>query len=149
MSNLMLVIKTLPIFCGCQTQKIMRVILILIVLRWCYLGPPLCLQQHYKHNSQIARDIHQNLYVKNVISGSPTEESTIQYFIESRRIMSEANFNLRSWASNCQQLQANVRSNQAFVENQVVNVLGLQWNTTEDRICFIPKSLTSNSVVTI
>ena len=43
-----------------------------------------------KHNSQIARDIH-DVYVDNVISGSPTEESVIEYFTESRRIMSEAN----------------------------------------------------------
>ena len=78
-----------------------------------------------KHNSQIVRDIHQNLYVDNVISGSPTKEPAIQYFTESRRIMSEANFNLRSWASNCQQLQAIARSNQVIDENQVVNVLGL------------------------
>jgi len=103
-----------------------------------------------KYNSQIAHDMQQNLYVDNVISGSPTEESAIQYFNEARKIMSDANFNLRSWASNSHHLQAIARDNQVVDENQLVNVLGLHWNTTEDRICFIPKPLdsTNNSAVT-
>ena len=81
------------------------------------------------------------MYVDNVISGSPTEESAIQYFNEARKIMSDANFNLRSWASNSQHLQTLARDNQVIDENQLVNVLGLYWNTTEDRTCFIPKPL--------
>ena len=103
-----------------------------------------------KYNSQIAHDMQQNLYVDNVISGSPTEESAIQYFNEARKIMSDANFNLRSWASNSQHLQAVARDNQVIDENQLVNILGLYWNTAEDRICLIPKHLdsTSSSVVT-
>ena len=103
-----------------------------------------------KYNSQIAHDMQQNLYVDNVISGSPTEESAIQYFNEARKIMSDANFNLRSWASNSQHLQAVARDNQVIDENQLVHILGLYWNTAEDRICLIPKPLdsTSSSVVT-
>ena len=103
-----------------------------------------------KYNSQIAHDMQQNLYVDNVISGSPTEESAIQYFNEARKIMSDANFNLRSWASNSQHLQAVARDNQVIDENQLVYILGLYWNTAEDRICLIPKPLdsTSSSVVT-
>ena len=58
-----------------------------------------------KYNSQVAHNMQQNLYVDNVISGSPTKESAIQYFNEARKIMSDANFNLRSWASNSQHLQ--------------------------------------------
>ena len=42
----------------------------------------------------------QNLYVDNVISGGPTEENVVQYFKKAKAIMSEANFNVRSWASN-------------------------------------------------
>ena len=103
-----------------------------------------------KYNSQIAHDMQQNLYVDNVISGRPTEASAIEYFNEARKIMSDANFNLRSWASNSQPLQAIARDSQVIDENQLVNVLGLYWNTTEDRIYFIPKPLdsTSSSVVT-
>ena len=85
-----------------------------------------------KHDSEIAHDMQENLYVDNVISGSPSEESAVSYFHEARKIMSEANFNLRSWESNSQQLQAIARDSQVIDENQVVNVLGLHWDTTAD-----------------
>ena len=103
-----------------------------------------------KYNSQLAHDMKQNLYVDNVITGCSTEELAIQYFYEARKIMFDANFNLRSWATNSQQLQAITRNNHVIDENYVVNVLGLYWNTCEDKICFIPKPLHSpiNSVVT-
>ena len=50
----------------------------------------------------------QNLYVNNLILGSTTEESIIRHFKKARTIMSEANFNLRSWASNSPKLQARI-----------------------------------------
>ena len=49
-------------------------------------------------NSETAEDMMQNLYADNVISGCATEESVVQYFTRARAYMSEANFNLRSWA---------------------------------------------------
>jgi len=54
------------------------------------------------YNTPLSHDIQWNLYVDNVISGCTTDE---QYYHEARAIMSEAGFNLRAWASNCQQLR--------------------------------------------
>jgi len=42
-----------------------------------------------------------------------------------RAIMCEANFNLRSWASNSTQLQAIAQGEKVADPNQVVNLLGL------------------------
>jgi len=54
------------------------------------LSATLCL--HFsKFDSQTTHDIQKNLYVDNVLSGSPTEESADQYFTKARKIMSEAN----------------------------------------------------------
>ena len=50
--------------------------------------------------SAVAKDIQQNLYVDNVISGCDNEESAVQYYRRTRNIMSKAKFNLKSWASN-------------------------------------------------
>lgn len=101
-------------------------------------------------NSEVAKDIQQNLYVDNIISGGTTEHSVTQYFKEARAIMSKANFNLRSWASNSQYLQTVAHKEKVVDENEVVNLLGLHWNTTKDYLGFIPKKfdLTSNSIVT-
>ena len=44
--------------------------------------------------------------------------------------MSEANFNLRSWASNNDKLKEQVKEDGTGAESGPVNVLGLQWDTT-------------------
>lgn len=102
------------------------------------------------HNSEVATDMQQNLYVDNIISGCPTEDSVIQYFREARAIMSEANFNLRSWTSNSHHLQTIAQKENVAEENQVVNLLVLHWNTTKDQLTFIPKIInpSNNSIVT-
>ena len=97
------------------------------------------LQLHLKsQNLEIANDVLQNIYVDNVISGGTTEESVMQYFRKARAIMSEANFNLRSWASNSPKLQAIVQEERVADTNQVVNLLGVHWDTSTDQISFIP-----------
>ena len=56
-------------------------------------------------NSATSADILQNLYVDNILSGCSTEEELLTYYTEARTTLSEANFNLRSWASNSDQLR--------------------------------------------
>ena len=101
------------------------------------------------HNSEVANDMRQTLYVDNIISGGATEHSVTQYFREARAIMSEANFNLRSWASNSHQLQAIAQEEKVVDENQVASLLGLHWDTTKDHLSFIPKRIdpTNNSTI--
>ena len=96
-------------------------------------------------NSETADDMIQSLYVDNVISGGPTEESVVQYFRKARTYMSEANFNLRSWASNSPQLQAITHKESVADPSQMVNLLGLHWNVSTDQVCFIPKQLNSDT----
>ena len=109
------------------------------------------LRLHLRINtSEVAKDMSKNLYVDNIVSGGTTEQSVTQYFREARRIMSKANFNLRSWASNSQCLQTVAQEEKVADENKVVSVLGLHWNTAEDKLSFIPKKIdsTANSTVT-
>ena len=64
--------------------------------------------------------------------------------------MSEANFNLRSLASNSPKLQAIVHKKKVADANLLVNLLGLQWDISTDQISFIPKRIDSiaHSVIT-
>ena len=58
---------------------------------------------HYhlsRHPSSVADDMQSNLYMDNVISGGNSEEEVVSYYKKSRALMSQANFNLRSWAKN-------------------------------------------------
>ena len=59
------------------------------------------LQYYLKsYTSGVSQDVQNNLYVDNIITSCPTEQETVQYYKEARSIMSQANFNLRSWFSN-------------------------------------------------
>ena len=51
-----------------------------------------------------------NLYVDNLISGCDSEQEVIDYYTESRSIMRQANFNLRSWSTNSRNLATSVSS---------------------------------------
>ena len=64
--------------------------------------------------------------------------------------MSKANFNLRSWASNSPKLQTIVQKENIADASQVVNLLGLHWNISSDKVSFIPKQIdsTADSAIT-
>ena len=62
------------------------------------------------------------------------------YYTEARHILSKANFNLRSWASNSDQLCAAARKDKVADTNESVNVLGLVWNTVNGTLSLAHKS---------
>ena len=100
-----------------------------------------------KFHSPISDDIQENIYVDNVISGCATEDHLIEYYHQSRSILSKAGFNLRSWASNSPALQQVATKDQTIDCNTTVNILGMKWNTVTDTMSLTPKPLPSNSLV--
>ena len=140
-------VETYTRFFGCQFQKIQRVNLMFVVVLFGSANSPfmlnatLCLHLS-NQNSKTADDMIQNLYV---ISGDPTEESVVQYFRKATTYMSEANFILRRWGSNTLQLQTIAHKESVADPSQMVNLLGLHWNVSTDRVCFIPKQLNSDT----
>ena len=58
-----------------------------------------------KFRSNVARDMKKNIYVDKILFGCNTEREILNYYMESKEIIGQANFNLRSWSSNCQSLQ--------------------------------------------
>ena len=63
--------------------------------------------------------------------------------------MSDANFNLRAWASNCPQLSTLAKQDKVADENTTVNILGLQWNTSTDTLSFPTKTIISDNTTLI
>ena len=80
-------------------------------------------------------DLIHTLYVDNVVSGTHSEETAIDYFIQSRSILGNANFNLHS----CKQLNDMENTNGVFDDTNPVKVLGLWWDTHSDTIFASPK----------
>ena len=71
----------------------------------------------------------------------------LHYYAESRAIMSDAKFNLRSWASNSPKLMEQAQRDQVLDSGTTVNLLGLKWNTSTDTLsltrCRIKQGTTS------
>ena len=102
---------------------------------------------HYhlsRHPSSVAHDTQSNLYVDNVISGG----NSVSYCKKSRALMSQANFNLRSWASNSIQLKNLTKQEGTAETNNIVKVLGLQWNTFSDQLSLTPRDITTTPFIT-
>ncbi|XP_065920288.1 uncharacterized protein [Dysidea avara] len=77
-------------------------------------------------DSPVSHDMKKNLYVDNIISGCQSEEEILQYYTESRAIMSDAKFNLRLWASNSPKLQEQAQRDNTLDADTTVNRSVLQ-----------------------
>jgi len=55
-----------------------------------------------------------------------SEACALEYYNDARSVMSKANFNLRSWASNSPNLRAAAQQVNVADKDTVVNVLGLR-----------------------
>jgi len=99
------------------------------------------LHHHLENDSTaVAKDIRDNMYVDNVISGCDQETNIISYYQASKSIMNAANFNLRSWASNSPQLHEKEEQDQTADTSTVVSILGLQWHPVQDTLYLVPPS---------
>ena len=99
-----------------------------------------------KFQSHIANDMKKNIYVDNILSGCNTEKEIITYYIQARKIMSQAGFNLRSWSSNNHSIQKVAAKDQTGDADSTVNILGLRWNTATDTLSLAPKKLSHTNM---
>ena len=102
-----------------------------------------------KSHLQAAADMRDNVYVDNILSGCSTEEELLAYYSQSRELMSQAKFNLRSWSTNSQRLQEITKKDNFGDHNTTVGLLGLRWNTATDMISLSSRKLSAvNTFVT-
>ena len=85
-----------------------------------------------KFDTPVALDMRENVYVDNVLSGCNTEDELLVYYTQSRDIMSQAKFNLRSWSTNNHQLKQVTMEDKTSDSSTTVGLLGLRWNTSTD-----------------
>ena len=91
-----------------------------------------------------------NLCVDNIITGCDTDENALGYYEQSRSIIVNAAFNLRSWASNSQPLQNQTTVDRVLdTEPCYTNVLGLWWDTTSDTLTLASKDVSPSTADTI
>lgn len=98
-----------------------------------------------KNPSAVSDDMQNNFYMDNVISGCNSEKDAVHYYKQSRTIMSQANFNLRTWASNSPQLQKIATQDGSAETSNTIKILGLQWNTSSDSLSLTPRNITNDA----
>lgn len=93
--------------------------------------------KHLEHNeSWVSSLLTDNLYVDNILTSLPNEDQILDFFTESRAIMSTASFNLRSWTSNSPKLREKAETMHVLDKDPVTKVLGLRWNPITDVLQF-------------
>nr|XP_006820625.1 PREDICTED: uncharacterized protein LOC102804136 [Saccoglossus kowalevskii] len=85
-------------------------------------------------SSQIVNDLKNNIYINNVLTGTENQKEAIKYYRDSKEIMKNAGFNLRSWATNNTTLRNLLNNDNSADKSTLVNVLGLRWNTCHDTL---------------
>ena len=91
------------------------------------------------YNTPVAEDMKENICVDNAISGCNEEQDAVDYYGEARSIMKEAHFNLRSWSSNSPLLREQAARDGIADTKEIVNILGLKWNTFSDTLSLTPQ----------
>ena len=105
------------------------------------------LRCHLNHEHSItSRDILANLYVDNVVSGCSNVPDALEYYHNARQLISNAHFNLRSWASNSPEVRTRAQQDGVADTAVTVNVLGLMWDTSQDTLRLADRAFLSLDV---
>ncbi|XP_006815922.1 uncharacterized protein LOC100369222 [Saccoglossus kowalevskii] len=96
---------------------------------------------HLENNldSSTANDLRENIYVDNIVTGTDNTIGASAYYNDATQLMNSCGFNLRSWASNCDELHSLARKDNALDSNSMVNVLGIRWLTESDQLTYTKK----------
>ena len=85
-----------------------------------------------------AKQIEDDIYVDNVITGADNEKDALLLYRNSKKIFQAASMNLRCWISNSPALNKNFDTEDKLKES-IVKVLGLTWNTKSDELSISTK----------
>ena len=83
------------------------------------------------YGSALAQQIKGDIYMDNVVTGTHSVCEAISLYTDCKKMFSNASMNLREWASNDKELEANIPEQDKSNE-KVMKVLGLNWTKKED-----------------
>ena len=95
--------------------------------------------------TDIAKQIKDNMYVDNVITGANDVNDAIQFYKVSQDIFNAMSMNLREWASNSSEFLDSIPEKHHSV-GVIFKVLGMNWNTKEDTLSISSSRYSSVSI---
>ena len=93
--------------------------------------------------------MERDLYVDNIVSSIEDEETAIRYFYESRKTMSVAEFNLRSWSSNSDKIRELAKEENVPDGDQSTKILGMLWDSNMDTIMYPRRDVLADDARTV
>ena len=86
-----------------------------------------------KISSSLAKQVQQNIYVDNLITGTQTLAEAKSLYGEAKEIFATVSMNLREWASNSEELLSFIPASDR-ADQSILKVLGLNWNLKNDTL---------------
>ena len=86
-----------------------------------------------KIDSSLAKQIQQNIYVDNLITGTRTLDEAKTLYREAKEVFATASMNLREWSSNSEELMSFIPASDR-ADHSILKVLGLSWNLKNDTL---------------
>ena len=93
-----------------------------------------------KENSPTAKNIKNDFYVDNLITGADNEKDTVRLYRDAKRLFEDVSMNLREWLTNSPKINNQIKPKDQ-IEERVTKVLGLVWNTNADELSISTKKL--------
>ena len=83
------------------------------------------------YKNEISKDVANNLYVDNLVSGVVSVEDGVTYYNTVKRIFNEASMNMCKWSSNSKNLMELMKPEDRC-NDKSIKILGVMWNTDTD-----------------
>ena len=117
---------------------------------------PFLLNATIKHHlnqfpeSQVVKELKDNFYVDDWLSGADTDGEACDMMVEARDIMKQAGMSLTKWGSNSKFVceKAFVDFGDKCMETDCLKILGMKWNATLDCFTFDGVCVPSDLVIT-
>ena len=88
--------------------------------------------------SFVVRELSENLYVDDFLSGADSEFEVQQLYDEANKVMKSAGMELAKWTSNESSL---LGGDSSCITSQYVKVLGVSWDPNKDQFSFVATKL--------
>ena len=76
------------------------------------------LDKYTSDHHQLVSSIRESLYIDDLISGASTVKEAFEYYLQAKKIMSEAGMNLRKWNSNSIELCCKIQKSESQLLNK-------------------------------
>ncbi|XP_061717738.1 uncharacterized protein LOC133525496 [Cydia pomonella] len=87
-----------------------------------------------KNNKAVCRQIAEDLYVDNLVTGSDSVEDAMSLYSTARTTFNDLSMNLREWNSNSVKVMASIPLEFKSKELDSMKVLGLEWDIKNDSL---------------